>query len=97
MVNQKGLLGKYGLTILEVILLALFSAALTYLSVPWLVKVSLAFSKAVEPNPHADIQPIGVFGFMMAMMWGHQMATANTVFPGGKDFLPTRGAQTASK
>jgi hypothetical protein len=70
MANQKGLLGKYGLTILDVLLLALLSGALTYLSLPWLVKVSMAISKSLEPNPGADIQPIGVFSFFLAMIWG---------------------------
>jgi hypothetical protein len=60
---------KASLTLVDRLLLALCALALTYLSVPLVVKVSIALSRAGEPDPHADIQIIGVLVFLGAFLF----------------------------
>lgn len=68
--NLTTLFRKASLTLVDGLLLALCALALTYLSVPLVVKLSTALSKAAEPDPHADIQVIGVLVFLGAFLFG---------------------------
>jgi hypothetical protein len=64
MASPKSLFEKASLTLVDVLLLALCAAALTYLSVPLVLKLSTALGEAAEPNKRADIQAVGALVFL---------------------------------
>jgi hypothetical protein len=55
---------KASLGLVDGLLLALCAAAITYLSLPLVVKLSTVLGNAAEPNKNADIQAIGVLVFL---------------------------------
>jgi hypothetical protein len=70
MVNFKNLYKKASLTLVDGLLLSLCAAALTYTSVPLLVKLSTLLGDAAEPNKHTDIQVVGVVVFLGVLFLG---------------------------
>jgi hypothetical protein len=70
MVNFKNLFKRASLTLVDGLLLSLCGAALTYISVPLLVKLSTLLGDAAEPDKHADIQVVGVVVFLGVLLLG---------------------------
>jgi hypothetical protein len=70
MIKFKKLFKKASLTLVDGLLLSLCAAALTYVSVPLLVKLSTLLGDAAEPNKHADIQVVGVVVFLGVLFLG---------------------------
>src|SRR5712692_916321 len=70
MTSLKNLFRKASLTLVDGLLLALCAAALAYVSVPLIVKLSTALGQAAEPNKNADIQAIGVIVFLGVFLCG---------------------------
>jgi hypothetical protein len=70
MADVKTLFRRASLTLVDGLLLALCAAALTYLSLPLIVKVSTALGQAAEPNKGADIQIVSVVVFLGVFLFG---------------------------
>jgi hypothetical protein len=70
MVSFQNPFKKASLTLVDGMLLSLCAAALTYISLPLLVKLSTLLGDAAEPNRHADIQAIGVIAFLGVFLFG---------------------------
>ena len=70
MVDFKNPFKKASVTLIDGLLLSLCAAALTYISMPLLVKLSILLGNAAEPNKGADIQVVGVVVFLGVLFLG---------------------------
>ena len=70
MPNYKELFRKASVGLVDGLLLALCATALAYLSLPILVRQSMALGEAAEPNKGADIQIVGIVVFLGVFLFG---------------------------